>query len=142
MASLDRFVDAQRATYPQALAELRGGRKTSHWMWYVFPQIAGLGYSATARFYAVVDRDEAAAYLAHPLLGVRLAESTEAVMGWASRRDIETILGGIDALKFGSSMTLFEAVGARFCAAPIEAFRGGTRDDHTLRLLETQSPVI
>src|SRR5690606_23731357 len=112
MTSLERFVRAQDGVYPQALSELRAGDKQSHWMWFVFPQIAGLGRSSTARFYALADRAEAEAYLKHELLGPRLTECTGALLGWAGKRSAEAILGSIDALKFRSSMTLFEACAA------------------------------
>ncbi|VXB88533.1 DUF1810 domain-containing protein [Frigoribacterium sp. 9N] len=105
---LGRYVDAQDAdgTHDQALAELRRGRKTSHWMWFVFPQIAGLGRSGMDRTYAIRSLDEARAYLAHPLLGPRLREAA----GVAARADAASageLMGGIDALKLRSSMTLF-----------------------------------
>ncbi len=103
---LDRFLDAQAGVYDQALAELRAGRKRSHWMWFVFPQIAGLGRSATAQRYAITDLIEARAYLADPVLGARLRESAQALLD-APSDDAEAILGGIDALKLRSSMTLF-----------------------------------
>ncbi len=107
---LDRFVLAQDAhqTYRQAVSELRQGRKTSHWMWFVFPQIAGLGRSATAQSYAIADLAEARAYLAHPVLGPRLVECAQIVAGHADRT-AEHIFGGIDAMKLRSSMTLFAA---------------------------------
>jgi len=107
---LERFVSAQDAggTYDQALAELRRGRKTSHWMWFVFPQIAGLGRSAMAQKYALASVAEAQAYLAHPVLGPRLIECAKAVIGH-QRLSAEEILGGIDAVKLRSSMTLFAA---------------------------------
>jgi uncharacterized protein (DUF1810 family) len=104
---LDRFVTAQDSggTYDRALAELRRGAKTSHWMWFVFPQIAGLGYSATSRRYAISALAEAQAYLAHPVLGPRLRECTAVVA--AASGSAERIFGGIDAQKLHSSMTLF-----------------------------------
>jgi uncharacterized protein (DUF1810 family) len=106
--NLERFVTAQDSggTYQQAVAELRTGRKTSHWMWFVFPQIAGLGRSAMAQAYAINNLAEAQAYLAHPVLGPRLVECAELV---ASHRGLsaEQIFGGIDAIKLRSSMTLF-----------------------------------
>ncbi len=133
MAGLDRFVTAQAHLYGQALGELRRGRKTSHWMWFVFPQIAGLGQSEMARFYAIADLAEARAYLAHPLLGPRLIESTQAMLDHAGKRTAEAILGGIDAVKLRSSMTLFEAAGgASVFAACLDAFFGGERDSETL----------
>lgn len=133
---LERFVEAQHRTYAQALAELRDGRKRSHWMWFVFPQIAGLGCSETARFYAIADLAEARAYLAHPSLGMRLAESTDAILAHAGRTP-EAMLGAIDAVKLRSSMTLFEAVAgseSRF-AAVLDQFYAGVRDPETLQRL-------
>ena len=105
---LQRFVAAQDVgrTYDQATAELRRGRKTSHWMWFVFPQIAGLGQSPVARMYAISGLAEAKAYLAHPVLGPRLVECAAIVAGLPGRT-AEQIFGGIDALKLRSSMTLF-----------------------------------
>ena len=105
---LRRFVAAQDAgrTYDQATAELRRGRKTSHWMWFVFPQITGLGQSPVSRLYAISGLAEAKAYLAHPVLGPRLVECAAIVAG-LSGRTAEQIFGGIDALKLRSSMTLF-----------------------------------
>ena len=103
---LERFTEAQTGTYEVAAAELRRGRKTSHWMWFVFPQIAGLGRSATAQRYAISSLDEARAYLAHPVLGSRLVESASILTG-LSGRTAEQIFGSIDAQKLRSSMTLF-----------------------------------
>jgi uncharacterized protein (DUF1810 family) len=105
---LDRFVSAQDSggTYAQALAELRRGRKTSHWMWFVFPQVSGLGRSGTAQRYAVSGFDEACAYLAHPVLGPRLRESAETLLGLEDA-SAEQVLGSVDAMKLRSSMTLF-----------------------------------
>lgn len=136
MTDLTRFVDAQRGVYDTALAELRAGAKRSHWMWFVFPQIAGLGQSPTARFYAICDVQEAHAYLAHPLLGSRLTTCVAAMLDWSGRRSAEMILGGIDAVKLCSSLTLFEAAGgdASF-AACLDAFYDGERDPATLALL-------
>jgi uncharacterized protein (DUF1810 family) len=106
--SLGRFVSAQNAagTYERAVAELRAGRKQSHWMWFVFPQIAGLGRSPMARRYAISSLDEARAYLRHPVLGPRLAECAT-ILAQAPGRSAEQIFGGLDALKLRSSMTLF-----------------------------------
>lgn len=100
--ALERFVEAQGPVYEQALGELRAGAKQSHWMWFVFPQIAGLDRSPTARFYAIADEAEARAYLAHPVLGARLRECTDTMLGWAGRKSAEAILGPVDALKFRS----------------------------------------
>ena len=107
---LQRFVDAQDrgGTYQRALAELRAGRKTSHWMWFVFPQRGGLGESEMSRAYAIASAAEARAYLEHPVLGARLVESAEALLAHRDKSAVE-ILGGIDAVKLRSSMTLFAA---------------------------------
>lgn len=142
LPTLDRFVAAQQQVYPRILAELRGGEKRTHWMWYVFPQIAGLGHSAMAQRYAIADLAEAQAYLAHPLLGSRLADCTDTMLGWAGRRSAETILGSIDAIKFRSSMTLFEAAGggARYARA-LDLFCKGERDGQTLTRLAGDLPA-
>ena len=136
METLERFVSAQEQIYSRVLAELRAGEKHSHWMWFVFPQIAGLGHSAMARRYGIAGRAEAAAYLAHPLLGHRLAECTDAVLAWAGRLTAQEILGPIDAIKFRSSMTLFEAAGGgpRHGEA-LDRLYGGERDPLTLAAL-------
>ncbi|MGS1015492.1 DUF1810 domain-containing protein [Allosphingosinicella humi] len=133
---LDRFVEAQAHAYADALAELRAGRKESHWMWFVFPQIAGLGTSPTSRFYAIASLEEARAYLAHPLLGMRLRECTEAVLAHAGI-SAEAIFGGIDATKLRSSMTLFDRVagGKNPFGQCLAAFFGGEPDARTLALL-------
>ena len=104
--SLQRFVEAQDGVYPHALAELKAGRKRGHWMWFVFPQIAGLGSSPTAQRYAISSLDEARAYLAHPVLGPRLRESAQAVLE-VDGKSASEILGYPDELKLRSSMTLF-----------------------------------
>jgi uncharacterized protein (DUF1810 family) len=107
--NLRRFVEAQddSAIYARALGELREGRKRSHWIWFVFPQVAGLGSSPMAQAYAIRSLDEARAYLAHPTLGPRLRESCEALLANVPPAAAEQILGGIDAIKVRSSMTLF-----------------------------------
>lgn len=133
---LDRFVAAQAPVWTQVVAELAAGRKASHWMWFVFPQIIGLGQSAMSVRFALVSRAEAAEYLAHPLLGARLRTATDLMLGHAGRT-AEAILGGIDAVKFRSSMTLFDAAAAdehRFRAALV-AFFAGEPDPRTLTLL-------
>jgi len=133
---LQRFVDAQDrgGTYEHALAELRAGRKTSHWMWFVFPQIAGLGRSPTAQRYAIASPAEAQAYLAHPVLGPRLRECARALLGHAGLT-AEDILGGIDAMKLRSSMTLFAraAPDEPVFAQVLERYFGGAEDEATLR---------
>jgi uncharacterized protein (DUF1810 family) len=105
---LQRFVQAQDegGTHERALAELRAGRKTSHWMWFVFPQLAGLGRSSTAQYYAVPSLAAARAYLAHPVLGARLREAASVVLGLTGRT-AQQVFGGVDAMKLRSSMTLF-----------------------------------
>ncbi|MET0251498.1 MAG: DUF1810 domain-containing protein [Novosphingobium sp.] len=141
MAGLDRFLRAQNdaGTYSRALAELRAGAKRSHWMWFVFPQLRGLGRSETARHFGIMDAGEASAFLAHPTLGERLQVCTAAMLDWAERRSVVTILGSVDALKFASSMTLFEAVGrdAAFAQA-LDRLCGGQRDRLTLDLLSSR----
>lgn len=136
--SLARFHTAEQGVHEAALAELRAGAKRGHWMWFVFPQLAGLGRSETARYYAIADLGEARDYLADPLLAARLAECTRAMLGWAGRRSAEAILGPVDAMKFASSMTLFEAAGggALFGEA-LDAFFAGNRDEATLSLLRS-----
>ena len=133
---LEHFVAAQEGVYPQALAELRAGQKRSHWMWFIFPQLAGLGTSPMAVRYALRSADEARAYLAHPVLGARLREGVAAMLAHRGTRP-EAILGGIDALKFRSSLTLFEAAAEdpEPFAAALDAFYGGDRDLRTLELL-------
>jgi uncharacterized protein (DUF1810 family) len=134
---LERFVLAQDqdGTYARALAELQQGRKVSHWMWFVFPQIAGLGQSATSRHFAISSRTEAEAYLAHPVLGPRLTDAAETVAGTTARSAAE-IFGGLDAQKLRSSMTLFSRVapGAVFDLV-LERFFDGQPDPATDRLL-------
>jgi uncharacterized protein (DUF1810 family) len=131
---LARFVAAQdtRGTYHQATAELRAGRKVSHWMWFVFPQIAGLGQSSVSRRYAIGSVAEARAYLAHPVLGPRLTECAAIVAGLAGRT-AEQIFGGIDALKLRSSMTLFRHAdpGEPLFARVLELYFGGSPDPAT-----------
>ena len=133
---LQRFVDAQEGVFETAIAELRAGRKQSHWMWFIFPQIAGLGRSPTAQYYAIRSQTEARAFLADPLLGQRYREVVEAISGWAGQKNAVAILGEIDALKLRSSLTLFEAVsGDPQFAATLDALFDGP-DSATLRLLK------
>ncbi len=133
---LERFVAAQDPVWPQVLDELAAGAKRSHWMWFVFPQIAGLGHSPMSMRYALESRAEAVAYLAHPVLGPRLAEATDLMLAHAGE-PAAAILGGVDAVKFRSSMTLFNAAAPqepRFERA-LAAFFGGDPDPRTLALL-------
>ena len=133
---LDRFLDAQRGDYAAALAEVRRGRKTSHWMWYIFPQIAGLGQSSTARYYSIRDLEEAREYYAHPVLGQRLREISSALLELRGS-DPVAVFGGIDSMKLKSSMTLFAV------AAPddplfqqvLDKYYDGEQDTLTLRIL-------
>ena len=132
----DRFVAAQDAVYDNVLTELEKGRKTSHWMWYVFPQLEGLGRSQTSQFYAIADRDEAAAYLEHPVLGKRLIQCTKLAI--KHRADgAEAIFGRVDALKFHSSITLFSRVkgASPVFESALFGFYGGIGDQQTLRML-------
>lgn len=135
---LDRFVAAQDAggTYDQALRELRAGRKTSHWMWFVFPQIAGLGRSEMAQRYAISDLDEARAYLNHPVLGPRLVTAAESVLTHR-QRSAEDILGNIDAVKLCSSMTLFAYAdeSQTVFRTVLDAFFDGREDPATVERL-------
>jgi uncharacterized protein (DUF1810 family) len=135
---LQRFVAAQdsNGTYERALGELRAGRKTSHWMWFVFPQIAGLGQSEMSRRYAIASAEEARAYLDHPVLGPRLVESAEALLGHKGK-SAEEILGGIDAVKLRSSMTLFAAVAPERAVFQrvLDRYFGGEADEETSRRL-------
>lgn len=133
---LARFVQAQEGVYPQALAELKSGRKRSHWMWFVFPQFQGLGSSSTSRRYAIKSLAEAQAYLAHPVLGPRLQASCEAVLA-VRGRSVHDIFGSPDDMKLKSCATLFERVAppASVFARLLDACFGGQRDEATLRLL-------
>ena len=133
---LNRFVEAQRDVYARALAEIRAGRKRSHWMWFVFPQLAGLGLSATSRRYAIRDLAEARAYLDHPILGKRLAECAEAALGVEGRSAFE-VFGSPDDMKLRSCATLFSRVsppGSVFHRL-LDKYFGGEPDDRTMSLL-------
>jgi uncharacterized protein (DUF1810 family) len=132
---LERFVDAQAPVYARVLSELRRGRKQSHWMWFIFPQFAGLGLSAMAQRFALSSREEAVAYLGHKVLGQRLLECTVLVNA-VEGRTIHDIFGSPDDLKFHSSMTLFAAVSPEpEFAEALAKFYGGTPDRKTLALL-------
>ena len=133
--NLARFLDAQDANYDDAIAEVRAGRKRSHWMWYVFPQFAGLGSSSTSRHFAIRSRAEAAAYWAHPTLGPRLRECAESMLMHAGR-SARDILGSPDDMKLRSSATLFATVtGDAVFTQLLASFFGGARDETTVRLL-------
>jgi uncharacterized protein (DUF1810 family) len=135
-AGLERFLAAQEATFDRALAEVSAGRKQSHWMWFIFPQLRGLGRSERAQFYGIADRAEALAYLAHPVLGPRLLAVARALLA-QERRDADAVMGAVDALKLRSSMTLFAALpGADPVFGQVLAeFFGGTRCARTLAIL-------
>ena len=136
MPDLDRFVTAQDPVFDRVLEELAAGQKRTHWMWFVFPQLAGLGRSDVARFYAIADLDEARRYLAHPLLGTRLVRGTELV-NTVEGRTAHEIFGSPDDLKFRSSMTLFmQPAGApAVFAAALDKYFAGEPDQPTLALL-------
>jgi uncharacterized protein (DUF1810 family) len=136
--NLQRFLDAQSGTYAQALRELRNGQKRSHWMWFIFPQVSGLGFSEDSRFYAIRSLDEARAYLEHPVLGPRLVECSAAVLALEGRTSLD-IFGSIDALKFRSSLTLFTRVSARgsIFEKSLEKYYSGEPDLKTLHVLNS-----
>jgi uncharacterized protein (DUF1810 family) len=131
--NLQRFVDAQTPVYPQVCDELRGGCKQGHWMWFIFPQVAGLGSSEMARRFAIASLDEARAYLEHPILGPRLRECARLVCQ-VEGRSARQMFGGVDEMKFRSSMTLFAkaAAGQSVFEECLEKFFGGQRDPATL----------
>jgi uncharacterized protein (DUF1810 family) len=135
MTDLQRFVDAQEDIFDTALAELRAGNKRSHWMWFVFPQMRGLGSSSNAQFYGIASLEEANAYLAHEVLGPRLLACTQAVLS-VQGKSLETILGQVDAQKFRSSMTLFlRASDAPIFRDALDRYCDGIEDERTLALL-------
>lgn len=132
---LDRFLTAQERSYDTALSEIKSGRKRSHWMWYIFPQIAGLGMSSTAQYYSIADIEEAREYIAHPVLGARLIEISRALLTLGSS-DATAVMGYPDDLKLRSSMTLFAQVsGDPVFSAVIDKFYGGSPDTRTMRIL-------
>lgn len=135
--NLQRFLTAHEGDYERAADELKAGRKVTHWIWYVFPQLKGLGRSRTADFYGLASLDEARAYLAHPVLGPRLAAATRLVLTHAGKRSLHDIFGSPDDLKFRSCMTLFaEAAGTGSVYADALALMcGGERCERTLALL-------
>ena len=141
MTGLERFTAAQENIYEQVLGELSAGRKRSHWMWFIFPQIAGLGSSAMARHYAIASLDEARAYLAHPLLGARLRACSALVLA-VQGATVHGIFGAPDNLKFHSSMTLFAqaAPDETLFRACLDKYFGGVPDQATLDLLDKENP--
>jgi uncharacterized protein (DUF1810 family) len=135
--NLSRFLNAQEGVYETALSELRHGQKSSHWMWFIFPQIAGLGRSDTARYYAIKNRQEALNYLQYPLLGARLRECTQAVLS-VSDRSLSQIFGYPDDMKFCSCMTLFQEVSddESIFSQAIEKFCRGQPDIKTQEIIK------
>jgi uncharacterized protein (DUF1810 family) len=133
---LKRFLDAQERQYSIALAELKAGRKRSHWMWYVFPHVAGLGYSEMAQYYAIKNREEVIAYLGHPVLGKRLVEISQALLN-LREHNVSRIMGSPDDMKLRSSMTLFPLVPETdpVFEAVLKKFFDGKKDPATLQLL-------
>ena len=133
--NLERFIEAQKSEYDVALREIREGCKRSHWIWFVFPQMASLGFSYNARFYGISCLDEARAYLAHPILGKRLRQITEALL-MHKGKDVLSILGSIDTLKVCSCMTLFDAVSPDDVFRQVlKTFYEDKRDAQTLALV-------
>lgn len=136
--NLKRFLDAQQPVFEQVLAELHAGRKQSHWMWFIFPQMRGLGHSSLADYYGISSRQEAEAYLVHPILGSRLQECTQLV-NHVEGRSIDQILGSPDNLKFRSSMTLFASTAPelKIFTHALRKYFDGKLDPLTLNLLGT-----
>jgi uncharacterized protein (DUF1810 family) len=134
--NLQRFIDAQETDYSRALSEIRNGRKRSHWMWYIFPQIAGLGFSETTKRYAIKDINEAIAYLEHPVLGARLIEISTALLH-INNKTTNEIFGSPDDLKLRSSMTLFSSVtnADPVFQAVLDKYFNGEKDLKTLKLI-------
>ncbi len=138
--NLERFVAQQVDVFDHALAELRAGEKRTHWMWFIFPQLRGLGHSPAAHFYGISSLDEARAYLDHPMLGANLRRSVQAILLWRTDRSAERIFGTVDAMKLRSSLTLFDRVepNSIFTQALTVFFRGEA-DERTLALLNGQA---
>ena len=133
---VDRFLSSNRREYPYALEEIRAGRKRSHWIWYIFPQLKGLGMSPTSQYYGIEDLDEARAFLDHPVLGAHLREISQALME-LDTSDPDSVMGYPDNLKLCSCMTLFEAAAPeeKVFGRVLDKFYGGQRDRLTLELL-------
>lgn len=140
--NLLRFSKAQEDSYQVALKELQEGRKRSHWMWYIFPQLKHLGHSYNAKFYGISGIEEAAAYLQHPVLGQRLREVSETIINLPDN-DAEAIFGGIDAIKLRSSMTLFDIESPDdVFSRVLDKYFNGQRDNKTITLIKTQDGTI
>lgn len=136
--NLKRFIDAQQTDYSVALSEIRNGRKRSHWMWYIFPQIQGLGFSETSQFYSIKSIDEAEQYLAHPVLGQRLIEISNALLGLKTD-NANQVFGSPDDMKLKSSMTLFSLLPGtnKVFQLVLDKFFNGLKDDKTLKMLKS-----
>jgi uncharacterized protein (DUF1810 family) len=134
--NLQRFIDAQKTDYQIALSEIKNGKKQSHWMWYIFPQIQGLGFSSTSKYYAIKDIDEATAYLNNSVLGKRLLEISNALLQLATN-DVHKIFGSPDDLKLRSSMTLFASIDKTdpVFQNVLDKFFNGNKDDKTVQLI-------
>lgn len=133
---LDRFIDGQRFGYETALAEIKNGRKDNHWIWYVFPQLKGLGHSPNANYYGISGLEEAKQFLAHPVLGSRLREITEVLLA-IENKSAEEIFPEIDAVKVRSSMTLFDIVSPHdIFSKVLDKYYGGVKDEMTLSLIK------
>ena len=142
MDGLERFVQAQADSYARALRDIKSGRKTSHWMWYIFPQLSGLGHSQTARYYAIRDRAEAEAYLAHPVLGKRLLEISSELLKLESS-DATAVMGWPDDLKLKSSMTLFSLVSREpVFRQVLEKYFSGEEDVYTVQAISRQADDV
>ena len=137
--TLQRFITAQQGSYETALSEIKKGMKRSHWIWYIFPQINGLGFSETSQYYAIKSKEEATAYLAHPVLGKRLIEICEALLQLPDN-NAHNIFGSPDDLKLKSSMTLFASLPHTHPVfdAVLQKFFNGKKDEKTIRILEQQ----
>lgn len=135
-ADLSRFVEAHDRSYSRALEEIREGRKQSHWMWYIFPQIVGLGLRSTSRFYAIADLEEARAYMQHPMLGAHMIEICSVLLG-LSANDAEDVMGYPDDLKLRSSMTLFSKAvpSVKIFQQVLDKYFDGKMDQKTLEIL-------
>jgi uncharacterized protein (DUF1810 family) len=138
--NLQRFIDAQNPIYASALSEIRSGNKRGHWMWFIFPQMRGLGHSDMAQFYGIRSMEEAKAYLDHPVLGARLRECVAAMQDLSGTTP-KKVFGEIDAIKFRSCLTLFERAGGDLVfEAALNRWFAGERDEATLRILEVEPP--
>lgn len=138
MYDLERFTRAQERDYKIALHEIKAGQKQSHWIWYIFPQLKDLGYSYNAKFYGIENLDEAKSYLAHPVLGKRLTEISEALLNLPENDPVIVMNGNIDAMKLKSSMTLFAYISEKNSVfhKVLEKFFGGGRDEKTINLIK------